>query len=332
VSVQTASDILNCGRHDRYDPETQERVRQTAQKQQYRPQRMGRVMRNKMTGIVGFVAANVSPDDGQLEHYGVYPFLVGMSHYLTIHDYHVGLVEIAEFESDDKQELPQSLQERFYDGLVIHWGLAERFREIMPRLKIPAVWWDAGLFAPTNCLDRDEAEVGRVITDRLIQLGHRQIGFMVGKRSWEGYQRGQPPHYSYAQRYESYESRLHHHGLQAVPVVGYDVEAISAQLVKHKLTAVITLSAASVPVVQLAARELGWRVPQDLSVAVCDFEARMRGSEVRVGGMSYDRYAVGRQAAEMLLQLLKQPRVAVASQKFTGEFRTGETISSAPVR
>ena len=60
VSVQTASDILNCGRHDRYNPNTQARVKEVAQEQRYRPQRLGRVLRAQSTGMIGFVTANFS--------------------------------------------------------------------------------------------------------------------------------------------------------------------------------------------------------------------------------------------------------------------------------
>lgn len=327
VSVQTASDIINCGRHDRYALETQARVREVALQHHYRPQRSGRVLRAQITGVVGFVAANVSPEDGRLEHYGVYPFLVGASHYLTAHDYHIGLLELSEIEQGSNQELPRSLQERFFEGLIVHWGLAARFRKILPLWGIPAVWWDAGLFAPTNCLDRDEMEVARSVTQRLIKLGHRRIGLMVGQRSWQQYQRtGKPPHYSYEQRYEAYRAQLRGHRIPEVPLVGYEVTALAAQMREHQLTAVITQSAVSVPVVQLAAQTLGWRVPEDLSVAACDVEVRVRPTEMQVGGMSYDRYAIGRQAAEMLLRILRSNGKPVPSVKFTGEFSMGNTI------
>jgi LacI family transcriptional regulator len=332
VSVQTASDILNCGREHRYDPSTQARVKEVAQEQRYRPQRLGRVLRAQSTGMIGFVTANFSPEDGQLEFYNVYPFLVGMSHHLSTRDYHVGLLEIAEFQQKNERDLPRCLQERFYDSLVIHWGLAEKFAGLMPLLGIPAIWWDAGLFLPHNCLDRDEAEVGRSITSHLIEMGHRRIGFMVGQRSWEQYKQGNPPHYSYSQRYESYCAVLREHGLEEMPVRGYGVPQLTAQMKKHQLTAIVTMSTASVPYVRLAAHKLGLRMPQDLSVAVCDFEERVRQTEMSVGGVSYDRYAVGRQAAEMLLELLTRRDRTVASAKFVGEFCVGDTISRAPVR
>jgi DNA-binding LacI/PurR family transcriptional regulator len=282
--------------------------------------------------MIGFIAANFSPEDGQLEFYNVYPFLVGMSHHLSMHNYHVGLLEIAEFQREGGQGLPRCLQERFYDSLVIHWGLAERFASLMPLLAIPAIWWDAGLFLPKNCLDRDEAEVGRTITNQLIKMGHRRIGFMVGQRSWEQYKVGKPPHYSYAQRYESYGTVLHEHGLEEMPVIGYGVPELVAQMKKYQLTAIVTMSTASVPHVRLAANGLGWRVPKDLSVAVCDFEKRVRQAEMCVGGVSYDRYAVGRQAAEMLLELVTRRDRTVASAKFVGEFSVGDTIDRAPLR
>jgi LacI family transcriptional regulator len=327
LSVQTVSDILNCGRHDRYDPETQSHVRRVAEQHHYRPQRSGRVLRSQSNGIVGFLAANYSPEDGCLEHYDVYPFLVGVSHFLTMHNYHVGLLEIAEIEKVNHEEVPHSLQERFFEGLIVHWGLAERFQKILPLLDIPAVWWDVGLFAPHNCLDRDEAKVAQILMERLIKLGHRRIGLMVGQRSWQRYQHtGKPPHYSYGLRYESYRAQLRRHNLREVPLIGYEATALAAQLKEHQLTAVITQSTASVPIVQLAAQSLGWRVPQDLSIAAFDVETRVRPTYKRIGGMAYDRYEIGRQAAEMLLKILVSRNKTVPSVKFSGAFSAGDTI------
>jgi DNA-binding LacI/PurR family transcriptional regulator len=51
-----------------------------------------------------------------------------------------------------------------------------------------------------------------------------------------------------------------------------------------------------------------------------------------VGGVSYDRYAAGRQAAEMLFELLTRRDRTVASAKFVGEFCVGDTIGHAPAR
>jgi DNA-binding LacI/PurR family transcriptional regulator len=244
-----------------------------------------------------------------------------------MHNYHVGLLEITEIEQVNHEEIPHSLQERFFEGLIVHWGLAERFRKILPVLDIPAVWWDVGLFAQHNCLDRDETKVAQILTERLIKLGHRRIGLMMGQRSWQRYQRtGKPPHYSYELRYESYRAQLRRHNMQEVPLVGYEATALAAQLRRHRLTAVITQSVASVPIVQLAAQTLGWRVPQDLSIAAFDVETRIRPTYKRIGGMSYDRYAIGRQAAEMLLKILQSRDKTVPSVKFAGEFYAGDTI------
>jgi DNA-binding LacI/PurR family transcriptional regulator len=330
VSIQTVSDILNCGRQDRYDPETQSRVRKIALKQHYRPQRSGRVLRSQSTGMVGFVAANYSPDDDYLEHYDVYPFLVGASHYLTRHNYHVGLVETAETESANDEELPHCLREKFFDGFIAHWGLAERFQEVVRVLDIPVIWWDVGLFAPHNCLDRDELTITQALTQSLIELGHRRIGLMMGQRTWQQYQlTGKPPHYSYGLRLEGYRAEMRRHNLPEVLLVGYDVAALAAQMQQHQLTAVITQSAANVPLVQLAAQMSGWRVPQDLSIATLDVETRMRPRDRKIGGMSYDRYTIGQQAAGMLLDTLRSRDKMSPSIKFSGEFSVGDTIGQA---
>lgn len=326
VSINTASNILNRGLHDRYSTAVRERVLAEAHLHNYRPLRAAQSMRHRKTHVVGFVAQNFAPE-GVLRNYKVHPFLVGMNHCVTRRDYHVGLVELNEVEPAHDRA-PLAFREQFFDGLVIHYGLSEQARHQVEQLRIPVLWWDSGHFDATGCIYRDEAQVGRLAAQKLLELGHQRIAFLWIKPLWETYlRRPETLHYSFVQRFESYRDTMRQNGLEEMVVLGMNVGEIAEQMQRLAPTALISFGTDEMmPVVQAACR-LGWCVPRDLSLAACDIEARLSPQEMSLGGVLYDRYDAGQKAGAMLLQMLEQPDEPVAGVKLSNTFRAGDTIA-----
>jgi DNA-binding LacI/PurR family transcriptional regulator len=329
VSVGTASRILNQGRAHLYSKETRQRVLEASRKVGYRPNRLAQGMRLRKTRVVGFASPSQS-DEGFLENLGIHAFLVGLNRQLAQQGYHVAMVECSDLGDVNAPERPWSVQEQFFDGLIVHYGLTDRAARFAENVGVPLIWWDSGVFEPTGCIYRDEIEVGRQVTRKLLDLGHRQIGYMVGRRGWAAYLNGEPSHYSYAQRFESYRDELRSHGLREIPIVGYATDELARQLSENKVTALIMLGShttSAQSAVQAAAQLLGWRIPQELSLATLDREARVLPRGFAVGGMLYDRYQVGTQAADMMLATLKDAASPVPSVRYIGELEIGDTIA-----
>jgi DNA-binding LacI/PurR family transcriptional regulator len=111
-------------------------------------------------------------------------------------------------------------------------------------------------------------------------------------------------------------------------VVGCDPGACARQLRECDATAVLIPGNHSMTALE-AAHRLQWRIGRDLSIASLDLDPCVHDQYLGVGGMIYDRYEAGRQAAEMVLQTLAaggQPR---ASIKIKNIFEPRQTI--APV-
>ena len=328
VSVGTVSRILNQGRAHLYSVETREKVLQASRKVGYRPNRFAQGMRLRKTRVIGFAALSLS-DEGYLENLGIHAFLVGLNRQLAQNGYHVAMVECADLGDPNDPERPWSVQEQFFDGLVVHYGMNDRAVRFAENVGVPLVWWDSGVFDTTGCIYRDEIEVGRQVTRKLIEAGHRNIGFMAGRRGWAAYQDGGATHYSYSQRFESYRDEMRAAGLKETPVIGYGAEEIAKQMKEHQMTALI-MQGAQITSVQAAAHLLGWSIPKDLSVVTLDREARVLPRGLAVGGMMYDRYEVGTKAADMMLATLNGEE-AVKSVRYVGEFDAGETFVSPRV-
>jgi DNA-binding LacI/PurR family transcriptional regulator len=327
VSTTAVSDILNRGRQDRYRPETRDKILAAIQEMGYQPDRTAQSMRSRRTRMIGFVALNLAPE-GRLENGGVYPFLVGLSHGLTPHGYHAALVELEEIETEKSEnELPSIFRERFFDALVIQYGLSEAAEQLTANVAVPVLRWDSNRFEDENCLRRDEQAVTREMLNHLFALGHRRIGFLVGGLRWERYQAGlRVDHYSYAERYETYCNILREAGQEPVPLVDYSPTVLGDQLRAAKVTAVIAPETDGARATVDAAISLGWRVPEDISIA--SYERETLGREVGrlIGGMSYDRFALGKQAAGLLRTMLDGSGTVPSHSSLFGEWTLGQTV------
>lgn len=332
VSTSTVSDILNRGREDKYRPETRELVRTAIRELGYQPDRTAQSMRSRRTRMIGFVAPNLSAR-GNLENVGVYPFLVGLSHGLTPHGYHAALVEMEEIEpgTSASNGLPPVLRERFFDALVLQYGLSEAAVRFTDNAAVPVLHWDSNAYRPDNCLRRDEEATTRVVMERLIALGHRRIAYLVGVERWERYQAGiHTDHYSFASRYETYASCLSDIGEASAPLTDYLPEKLGEQLLAVKPTALIAPEAIGARAAVDAALALGWRIPHDLTIVTLDREALVRQLGRNIGGMSYDRVAVGKKAATLLRTLLEGDGTAPSETDIFGEWSDGQTVAPPP--
>jgi LacI family transcriptional regulator len=322
----TASNVLRprkLGVRPMYSEETARRVLMTAEKLGYVPNRAARAMRTKRTGVVGFVAANFSESGETVENYGVHPFLVGLNHVLTPSGRHVAMIELNELELKKSEMLPGALRERFFDALVVHYGLSSRALHLLEEYEIPTIYWDSGIFHKENCVHRDEFEVGQIVTRRMLELGHRKIALTVGRENWLGYQKGGSVHYSFANRYEGFASVMKEKGLRPRVLVGYQGEELAEQIEKEQITGVIVQG--GYMQVLTAAMLLGKKIPKDISVLSCDLEASVKTRGDAAGGARYNRYQAGRTVGELLLKRLENEGVSVPSVRLPVEIVDGST-------
>jgi LacI family transcriptional regulator len=328
LSNNSVSDILNRGRQHLYRPDTCKRVLEQAAAMNYRPNRSAQSMRAQHTRVVGFLACNMK-ENGRLHNYGVYPFLIGMSHYFTKLNYHVSLVEIEELEESadaPNSPAPNLLREKFLDGLIVHADVPDYQHEMLQDLEVPAIMWDAGVLAPYNCIYRDEPSVMRDLLARVLGFGHRRIAFMTGS-AWESYKSGGPLHFSYKQRYETFVEVMSENGLEPLHLYGEDSESLASQLEAHQATAVICHGQYAQNLVSACAR-LGWSIPEQISIAGFDIETRMYAEAHPWSGMGYDRYDIGLKAAAMLYAKINAPNEHIPTQVFGSQFIDRHSIAA----
>ncbi len=145
--------------------------------------------------------------------------------------------------------------------------------------------------------------------EHLVSLGHERIAYVGGPWALAG------------GRYEGYRETLERHGVQLVPSYGISAELTlegGAEAMKTLLavdpppTAVFCIDDLVAIGALQAARDLGYRVPQDLSIVGFDDDVYARLVEPTLTTVSQTSFDIGRIAAERALLRLqdeaKRPR------------------------
>ena len=170
----------------------------------------------------------------------------------------------------------------------------------------------------------DNFDAAKVVARQFADLGHRRTAFLALRFSTSDRSRN---------RYAGFHSECRARGLPdpALIEIG-EAEAnqpdrLAAILAQHpKLTAIFASNDFLAIAVQKAARLLGWRVPQDLSVVGFDGIEVGRLLEKPLATIETSPEAMGRQAARSLLNLLQGgPSIQPPALPFA--FRAGATLA-----
>lgn len=356
VSINTVSDIVNRGRSHLYDPKTAEKVRKIALRLNYKPNRSAQALRSRKSRIVGFVAWNSGPGN-TVSNSVVYPFIVGASHQLIRQGYHLATVELEELEWLAHSEVPKALDQQFFDALILQQGLWHHIERWGSKLGAPVLFWDAGRKEPHGCITRDEKNVGSRLVQELAALGHQRIAYHWTEDNWARYnkvlslhgkkrrdgsisinpQAWLEPcddastllHFSFFERYEGYQQAIKDLGLTPIDLVGSHPRTIAEKIKKLAPSAIVILGGRHWSRLLRGCFLAGKDVPDDISLASQDVDPRIVfQTDLEAGGMLYDRYDAGVQAAHLALQMISG--INPASITLQSPFRMGETIAPAP--
>ena len=325
LSINAVSEILNRGNEARYRPETCERVRAVASRLNYVPNRAAQSMRSRRSRVVGFVTENTSSNREAIYHPSIYSFVVGLSHAMIDAGHHLAVLDLFELApSGDPQS--RVLEEVFFDGLIVHQGRHGSQDELERRVDVPVVWYDAQIDGPVRQVRRDELQVGRELVEHLYALGHRQIAFAMPGYAPDAVPAGVSFNFSMRDRVAGYHAAMHALGLQPIMIPTLGAADLGATLRARNITALITEGTSEFASVVMAANLVGMQVPRDLSWAACDVDDRRDYGGLQLGGMRYDRYAAGQQAAAMLLRLIAAREDEPPTVKMPGVFQPGDTV------
>jgi LacI family transcriptional regulator len=301
VSVATVSRAL-AGYTD-VAPTTRQRVLQAAQEMGYRPNVIARMLQKQRTDTIGFIIPTHGPRFSD-------PFfselLTGIGNAAAEHDYDL----LASTRSPDTPDEMQTY-ERFVQGRRVDGMLVVRTREYDMRIaylleqQFPFVSFGrSDLEADYPYLDVDgEAGMGQ-LTQHLIDLGHRRIGFISA-----------PLNLMFAShRLEGYKEALETNGIpfdETLVIVGTLTERSGHTAGSDLLTqddpptAIVACNDLMALGSISAAQGLGLTVGRDVAVAGFDDIPLAEHAHPSLTTVRQPIYEIGRRICRMLIQLLQ---------------------------
>jgi DNA-binding LacI/PurR family transcriptional regulator len=228
---------------------------------------VARQLRAKHTFQLGVVA----PFQGLVGTFYFGRILQGIQQVLTGTDYHIALFDSSSEDFNDVRKCADLCHERRVGGLiVVAPELSARFPQAFANMQMPIIIVGSSpSHRSLSFVDVDNYDGARVMTEHLIHLGHTKIGFLGGRSDLQ----------DALQRESGFRETLAKHQL---PVLDEWVEQgeyetrkafhISMSLLakSNRPTAIFAANDEMAYGVIDAARVLGLRVPEDLSVGGFD--------------------------------------------------------------
>lgn len=324
VSEMTVSNVLS-GRHKPVRAKAvrrAEHVREVASRLGYRVSQAARATRSGRTGNIALLLSSRSGRSTlpELRLRGIHDAAA-----------EAGLNVLVSYLPED-DSLPRVVAEHGCDGLLINYTdhdppglLAE-----IDRHGIPAIWLNAD--KEHDAVRFADEEGAFEATNRLIELGHRDIAFLMlthGLNEPQG-------HYSSRERVAGYRRAMRAAGLAermlaekgAEPVLGEDRLCWTLDaLKKSRPTAVVAFSGLEATLARSACVSRGLHVPQDVSLVMFGGKASDQLSAA-CSAMVLPEFDLGRVAIERLLQHLEVRDLVESRQKLPLTWNDAGTTAS----
>jgi LacI family transcriptional regulator len=322
VAIKTVSRVLNNEPNVR--EETRARVQAVVKALNYHPSLSARSLAGRRSYLIGLVYGNPSAN-----------YVVDVQHGAMTRCREMGFQLFAHQCSSQGEELPPEVlglvDQTHVDGLVITPPLSESAALIkaLDRRSVPFVRIAPNeLRHPSPYADMDDEGAAREMTEYLITLGHRRIGFIIGH----------PEHYASGRRLQGYKAALKAHRLP------YDSDCVKQGyfefdsgmdcgrqllMLPQRPTAIFASNDDMAAGVLMAAHEMGVAVPSQLSVTGFDDTYIARTIWPRLTTVHQPSYDLAYQATGLLLQMLKT-RKAPAPVRLAHQLVCRESAGPAP--
>lgn len=304
VSVMTVSKVLR--NHADIGPETSKRVREKAEELNYRPNLTARSLVTGQSSQVGVVVPTL-----------LHPFfaevLESLSTTMKKNGYAVIISSSMEDAAIEDEAIEHLLGHRL-DGLIIASCSTspKKFQQLKEH-GIPFVLIDRFFEGfDANFVGVDDVEVGRIATEHLIEVGCKRIAHIRGLKFSPG-----------SRRFEGYKQALKKHRIKFDPTLVTPFMTADGNDWQQSFDAMRSLldgkngsrpdgvfcynDPVAITAIDVTLKA-GLRIPEDIAFVGCDNLHYGANLKAPLTSIDHHNSLLGEQAAEMLLQLLKQPK------------------------
>jgi LacI family transcriptional regulator len=292
----------------------------------YRPNRYARSIKSGRFGAIALLQSL-----HERRSYLPNSLLNSIGKILNEKDLLLTLASVTDEQLADPTFIPHILRILSVDGLLINYnaGFPERLIDLVRRYHIPSVWINAK--PGTDCLYPDDISAVSQATDYLLGLGHQKIAFIDYNY---GYCNDIPVHYSNYDRCFGYGQAMQRAGLApweirgetSLPMPDRCEFSLHWLALPMRPSAVITYTWETALPVVLAARSLGLRIPEDLSIITFNDHVTDELG-LRIDTMVLPEARIGQQAIGWLLEKIEDPSKLFPAEAVELDFHKGWTTA-----
>ncbi|MCL6571290.1 MAG: LacI family transcriptional regulator [Bacillus sp. (in: Bacteria)] len=306
VAPSTVSRVLSDSPN--ISEKTKRKVRKIMEEMGYHLNLNARILVQKSTQTIGIVMKN-STSQSLLNP--VFPeVLSGISALCHKQDFSICLTT-GESEDEIFQDTIKMVQGKKVDGVIVSYS--KRDDKVVPFLiqsGIPFVVIGKPLFGANKIMyvDNDNVQAAKEVTDYVINLGHRRIGFIGGDPRFEvtearlnGYKEALRENNLEIQ--QEYIKNFHYdreQGKQAIAEIMNLAEPPTALVVTDDFNALIVV---------LALRERNYQIPEDISIVSFNNTLISRLSSPPLTSVDIQTFQLGYESARCLIELIKEPEI-----------------------
>ncbi|EGL83951.1 transcriptional regulator, LacI family [Caldalkalibacillus thermarum TA2.A1] len=301
VSVTTVSKALN--NYQDIKPETRKKILKIARELNYQPNTTARNLVLRKTNTIGLIISGLSTS--RSAHHFLFDVICGINDQAYGKQYDV-LLYGTNSENQKRMSYLDLCLQRNFDGVIL-MGVKtdDPYVQEVVEAEIPTVLIDVPIVTSTcGYVTTDNVKGAEMAVQHLLDLGHRHILMINGHRQA----------FVSLQREEGYKKALEANGLpfreDYVAYTDFEsdsgAQAVVSLLQKHlQATAIFCASDLIAYGVITKCMEMGYRVPEDISVI--GFDGIQLG-EIMTPALStiyQNRYVMGTSAVNMLIEMLE---------------------------
>lgn len=308
-------------------------IQAAAKKHGYRPHANAASLRRGKTQTVGVLLFNIRSHKAIVGPV-FFEYLGGITDRLVERDYKTMVVRDWQLAGDEVGQIPILFRERSMDGLICTHPTTPTLSRFIESLKVPVIWLDSGHREDRGAIGRDEAGAAHLAVDVLAGLGHRRIVYLdkpiVGPR--KPADQAYTMHHSVTERRNAYHEAMVARHLDPVHLTTpcYDETVVPLKeslLQAQRPTAYVCYSIHEAFWLRSVCISIGMSVPRDVSIIALDDNASIIDLWPELGRVTFDRYEMGRYAADMMLETLNNRGIAQPSRCFNEHQLLGNTFS-----
>ncbi|MBR5088416.1 MAG: LacI family DNA-binding transcriptional regulator [Ruminiclostridium sp.] len=317
VSTVTVSKAL--GDKDGVGNELRERIKQKAEEMGYQFSGASKSPKENLTYSISVIVARHFISDASAFYWVVYRYIVEL---LQKQSYY-GILDVVSEDDETTCEMPKSVSDRKVDGVIVLGQFSNSYVNALMSLGVPTVFLD--FYSSRNDIDTviaDNFFGSYIITNHLISLGHRKIGFIGSIASTSSIQD------RYLGYYKAHiENRIRLNQNWVIEDRKSDGVGFREYALPNELPTAFVCNcdeAAYILINQLRSR--GLRIPEDISVVGYDNHIYSTISNPRITTIDVNSYEMSNHAVDMIIRKIQDKNYRCGRVLVTGNLIERDSV------